>query len=80
MEIQINSEYLHRSLRKTMSYLVLYILAGLLGELFINYFFIGTNLVSAMLTIYPIFLFALLAWCGLILLLMAIGNFSNVDK
>lgn len=79
MEIEINTNSINEHLRKTASYIVLYLLAGLVGELFINYFFIGTNLISALLTIYPIFLFVLLAWGALLLLLKALNMFSTMN-
>ena len=77
MEIEINTNRINEHLRKTTSYLVLYLIAGLLGELFINYFFIGTNLVSALLTLYPMFLFILFAWNIFLLLLYALSMFSK---
>jgi len=79
MEIEINTNNLDAHLKKTTSYLVLYLLAGLLGELFINYFFIGTNLISALLTLYPMFLFLLISWGAFLLLLKALKMFSTMN-
>lgn len=73
--MEVTEERVNSGIRNTLSYLVLYLLIGLLAKLYNTYFFIGNDLVSILLELYPIWMFILFAYLFILLILKVIYNF-----
>ncbi len=75
MEIELTENRVNQAIRNLMSYLTLYVIVGILGALYNNYFFIGNTLMSAVLELYPILLFLMFAYLFILLILKVMYSF-----
>lgn len=80
MDFKADKENLTRQIKNTSNYLVFFVLFGLLGTLYNNFFFTGNDIVSAVLTIMPILFLGFSFYLFILLFIYTIGVFGSIGK
>lgn len=80
LDVEISKTAVERSLGYVVKYLAFYLAIGIVGDLFNNYFFVGTSLFSTLMFLMPWGLYLLLFYTIIILFLYVLGVFANVGR
>jgi ACR3 family arsenite efflux pump ArsB len=80
MDFKADKENLTRQIKNVSNYLVFFVLFGLLGTLYNNFFFTGNDIVSAVLTIMPILVLGFSFYLFILLFIYTIGVFGSIGK
>jgi hypothetical protein len=80
MDFKADKENLTRQIKNVSNYLVFFVLFGLLGTLYNNFFFTGNDIVSAVLTIMPILFLGFSFYLFILLFIYTIGVFGSIGK